>query len=83
MENGDRITGEIKGLDAGVSRVELEYVDVTIPLQWLKVARVESSRIFLVRTQDGDFPSRRSQTDLRSPFRRKKDASKRLDRGAL
>jgi hypothetical protein len=53
MENGDRITGEIKELDAGVLRVKLNYVGGTISLQWLKVARVESSQLFLVQTQDG------------------------------
>lgn len=53
MENGDRIIGEIKGLDAGVLRVELDYGDGTISLQWLKVARVESSQLFLVQSQDG------------------------------
>jgi hypothetical protein len=53
MQNGDRITGEIKGLDAGVLRVDLDYVDGTISLQWLKVARVESNQAFLVQTQDG------------------------------
>jgi len=27
MSNGDHITGEIKGLNAGVLRVDLDYVD--------------------------------------------------------
>ncbi len=53
MTNGDRITGEIKGLNAGVLRVDLDYVDGTISLQWLKVARVESPQLFIVQTQDG------------------------------
>jgi hypothetical protein len=53
MTNGDRITGEIKGLDSGVLRVDLDYVDGTIALQWMKVARVESPQLFIVQTQDG------------------------------
>src|SRR3954453_6879771 len=53
MSNGDRITGEIKGLNAGVLRVDLDYVDGTMALQWMKVARVESPQLFIVQTQDG------------------------------
>src|SRR5215208_167747 len=53
MTNGDRITGEIKGLDGGVLRVDLDYVDGTMALQWMKVARVESPQLFIVQTQDG------------------------------
>jgi Protein of unknown function, DUF481 len=53
MANGDKMTGEIKGLNAGVLRVDLDYVDGTISLQWLKVARVESAQLFIVGTQDG------------------------------
>jgi hypothetical protein len=53
MENGDRFTGEIKGLSGGVLRVDLDYVDGTMSFQWLKVARVESIQLFLVQTQDG------------------------------
>jgi hypothetical protein len=53
MANGDRITGEIKSLSAGVLRVDLDYVDGTIALQWMKVARVESPQLFIVHTQDG------------------------------
>jgi hypothetical protein len=53
MSNGDRITGEIKSLNGGVLRVDLDYVDGTVALQWMKVARVESPQLFIVGTQDG------------------------------
>jgi hypothetical protein len=53
MKNGDRLTGEIKGLDGGVLRLDLDYVDGALSLQWLKVARVESRQLFIVLTQDG------------------------------
>lgn len=53
MSNGDRITGEIKGLNAGVLRVDLDYVDGTISVQWSKVKRLESSQLFIVQAQDG------------------------------
>jgi len=53
MRNGDRITCEVKGLDNGVLRVNLDYVDGTISIDWLKVARLESDYLFLVTLQDG------------------------------
>jgi hypothetical protein len=53
LQNGDRITGEIKGLDAGVLKVDLDYVDGSISVQWLKVAHVESTQLFLIQTQNG------------------------------
>jgi putative salt-induced outer membrane protein YdiY len=53
MKNGDRFTCEIKGLSAGVLSVSLDYVDGTIAVQWSKVARLESDRLFLVQTESG------------------------------
>lgn len=53
MKNGDRITCEIKRLEAGVLYVSLDYVDGTIAVQWSKVARLESKRSFIVRTENG------------------------------
>jgi putative salt-induced outer membrane protein YdiY len=53
MKNGDRFTGEIKGLSGGVLSVGLRYVDGTIAVQWSQVAHLESSRLFLVKTESG------------------------------
>ncbi len=53
MKNGDHITSEIKGLDSGVLYVSLDYVDGTVSVQWSKVARLESSQLFIVKTEDG------------------------------
>lgn len=53
MKNGDRMTCEIKGLDAGVLFVSLDYVDGTISVQWSKVARLESTRLYIVKTENG------------------------------
>jgi len=53
MKNGDRVTCEVKALQAGVLKVNLDYVDGTISVDWLKVARLESSYLFLVTLQDG------------------------------
>jgi hypothetical protein len=55
MKNGDRITCEIKGLENGVLKVNLDYVDGTISVDWLKVARLESSYLFIVNLQDGSL----------------------------
>jgi putative salt-induced outer membrane protein YdiY len=57
MKNGDRITCEVKNLDAGVLKVNLDYVDGTIAIDWLKVARLESNFMFLVQLQDGSIYS--------------------------
>ncbi|MBV9501309.1 MAG: DUF481 domain-containing protein [Acidobacteriaceae bacterium] len=53
MKNGDHLTGQVKGLDAGVLYVSLSYVSGTISFQWSQVARLESKQLFIVKTEDG------------------------------
>jgi hypothetical protein len=53
MKNGDRMTCEIMSLQSGVLSVKLSYVDGAIGIQWSEVAHLESSRLFLVKTEDG------------------------------
>src|SRR5271157_2897211 len=53
MKNGDHLTGEVKGLDAGVLYVSMTYILGTSSLDWTKVARLESKQLFIVKTQDG------------------------------
>jgi hypothetical protein len=53
MKNGDRLTGEIKGLKGDVLEVSLPYVDGNLSVQWSKVERLESNQLFLVQTKDG------------------------------
>jgi hypothetical protein len=53
MKNGDHLTGEIKGLDAGVLYVGLPYVIQTLSVDWSQVAHLKSKQLFLVKTQDG------------------------------
>jgi len=53
MNNGDRLTGEIKGLDSGVLYVNMDYILGTSSVQWSKVHHVESKQLFIVKTQDG------------------------------
>jgi len=55
MSNGDRFTCEIKRLERGVLYASFDYVDGTIAVEWSKVARVESSQLFIVHVQDGSI----------------------------
>ncbi len=53
MKNGDRMTCEVKGLDAGVLYVSFDYIDGTASVDWSKVERLESTQLFVVKTEDG------------------------------
>lgn len=53
MNNGDRLTGEIKALDAGVLYVSFDYILGTSSVNWSKVNHLESKQEFTVRTEDG------------------------------
>src|SRR5271155_4529788 len=53
MKNGDHLTGEIKGLNAGVLYMSMKYILGTSSVQWSDVARLESKQLFLVKTEDG------------------------------
>ncbi len=55
MKNGDRLTCQIKGLNAGVLYVSFDYIDGTASVDWSKVARLESKQLFIVKTQDGSL----------------------------
>ena len=57
MNNGDRLTGEIKGLDSGTLSVSFDYILGTASLDWSKVDHLESKQRFLVKTQDGSVYS--------------------------
>jgi hypothetical protein len=55
MNNGDRLTCEIKKLERGVLYLSLDYVDGTISVQWSRVAKIESSQMFVVHTAGGSI----------------------------
>ncbi len=57
MKNGDRFTCEVKRIEGGVLEADFDYVDGTVSIDWLKVARLESKALFLVQLQDGSFYS--------------------------
>jgi hypothetical protein len=53
MKNGDHLTGEIKGLSAGVLYISMKYILGTSSVQWSEVERLESKQLFIVKTEDG------------------------------
>lgn len=72
MKNGDRMTCEVKGLEAGILYVSFDYIDGTSSVDWSKVARLESSQLFLVKTNDGSVYTgvlRTSETGTGRPIR--------------
>jgi hypothetical protein len=54
MKNGDRLTGEIKGLSQGVLYISMKYILGTSDVQWSQVDHIESNQLFLVKTEDGN-----------------------------
>ncbi len=54
MNNGDRLTCQIKGLQAGVLYVSFDYIKGTTEVDWLKVNHLESKQLFLVKTGPGN-----------------------------
>ena len=57
FRNGDRMTCEIKSLDAGALHVSVDYVDGTISVNWSKVERLDSKKLFIVKLEDGSVYS--------------------------
>jgi len=57
MNNGDRLTGEIKGLDSGVLYVSFDYILGTSSVNWAKVDHLESNQQFIVKAEDGSVYS--------------------------
>ncbi len=53
MRNGDRVTCEIKDLDADTLFISVDYILNTLSVDWSKVDHVESKQLFIVKTQDG------------------------------
>jgi hypothetical protein len=53
MNNGDRMTCEIKGLDQGALSVSFDYIKGTTSVDWSKVHHLESNQLFIVKAEDG------------------------------
>ncbi len=63
MMNGDRITCEIIRLERGYLYVKLDYGDGTVSIDWSKVARVQSSQLFVMTDATGIRHTGSLQTD--------------------
>ena len=53
MKNGDRITGEIKGLQAGELRIKPGYMAESARLDWSRVDRIDSKTTFFIYLTTG------------------------------
>jgi putative salt-induced outer membrane protein YdiY len=53
LKNGDRLTGEIKGLQSGELRVKADYMAEAVRLDWAEVERLESKSTFMIWLVNG------------------------------
>ena len=53
LKNGDRMTGEIKGLQRGELRIKSDYMAEAVRLDWAKIERLESKSTFMIWLVDG------------------------------
>jgi hypothetical protein len=53
LKNGDRLTGEIKGLQSGELRIKSDYMAEAVRLDWAKVERLESKSTFMIWLVNG------------------------------
>ncbi|HJT27117.1 MAG TPA: DUF481 domain-containing protein [Pyrinomonadaceae bacterium] len=53
LKNGDRLTGEIKGLQSGELRFKADYMAEAVRLDWSRVERLESKSTFMIWLVDG------------------------------
>jgi hypothetical protein len=54
LENGDRITCEIKNLQRGILSIKTGYIKGTVAIEWKDVAEISSSQVFEVELSDGE-----------------------------
>jgi len=62
LKNGDRVTGEIKRLEAGLLILKTDYMG-TLNIQWLHISRIFSQETLSVETQDGQRVTGRLQKE--------------------
>ena len=53
LKNGDRLTGEIKGLQRGELRIKADYMAEAVRLDWARIERLESKSTFIISLVDG------------------------------
>src|SRR6476661_8087318 len=55
LKNGDRLTGEIKGLQRGELKIKADYMAEAVRLDWTRIERIESKSTFLISLVDGQL----------------------------
>jgi hypothetical protein len=55
LKNGDRLTGEIKGLQRGELKVKADYMAEAVRLDWARIERLESKSTFIISLVDGQL----------------------------
>lgn len=55
LKNGDRLTGEIKGLQRGELKIKADYMAEAVRLDWTRIERLESKSTFIVALVDGQL----------------------------
>jgi len=55
LKNGDRLTGEIKGLQRGELKVKADYMAEAVRLDWARIERIESKSTFIISLVDGQI----------------------------
>ncbi|HEU4833932.1 MAG TPA: DUF481 domain-containing protein [Pyrinomonadaceae bacterium] len=53
LKNGDRLTGEIKGMQRGELKIKADYMAEAVRLDWARVERIESKSVFMIALVDG------------------------------
>jgi hypothetical protein len=53
MRNGDRLTGEVKGLNNGILFIETDYSSSNLSVDWNQVVSVKSSATYLITLATG------------------------------
>jgi Protein of unknown function, DUF481 len=55
LKNGDRVTGEIKGLQRGEFKIKADYMAEAVRLDWTRIERVESKSTFIISLVNGQL----------------------------
>ena len=53
LKNGDRLTGEIKGLQRGELKIKADYMAEAVRLDWARIEQIQSKSTFIVYLVDG------------------------------
>ena len=53
LKNGDRLTGEIKGLQRGELKIKADYMAEAVRLDWARIERLESKSTFMISLVNG------------------------------